>query len=272
MKKHISTILKHLVCIVLCIVVILPFYMVFINSFKSKAEAAKMSLALPTEWHFETYIEVIEDANLVVGFVNSLTYAGIATTIGVLGCAMAAFVMARNMTKRNSFLYYFVISGLFFPVNYVTLVKVLQTVRLVNTKTGIIIAFISSMIPFCIFTIRSFISSIPVELDEAAIIDGCGPLALFFKVVAPLMKPTLVTCFILQFMGIWSNFMTPLYLSNSSKLYPMTMTVYQFFGKNKNWLHYVFADIILTCIPVLVVYMVGQKYIIGGITAGGVKE
>ena len=100
MKKHISTILKHLVCIVLCIVVILPFYMVFINSFKSKAEAAKMSLALPTEWHFETYIEVIEDANLVVGFVNSLTYAGIATTIGVLGCAMAAFVMARNKIGR----------------------------------------------------------------------------------------------------------------------------------------------------------------------------
>lgn len=272
MKKTVSTILKHLVCIVLCLIVIMPFYMVLINSFKPKAEAAKMSLSLPTEWHFETYLEVIEDANLIEGFINSLTYAGIATTIGVIGCAMAAFVMARNKTKKNTFLYYFVISGLFFPINYVTLVKVLQTVHLVNTKTGIIIAFVSSMIPFCIFTIRSFVSSIPVELDEAAIIDGCGPMSLFFKVVAPLMKPTLVTCFILQFMGIWSNFMTPLYLSNSSKLYPMTMTVYQFFGKNKNWWHYVFADIILTCIPVLIVYMIGQKYIIGGITSGGVKE
>ena len=101
--------------------------MVFINSLKPKAEAARMSLALPTEWHFETYLEVIEEANLVQGFFNSLTYAGISTTIGVLGCAMAAFVMARNKTKINNFLYYFVICGLFFPINYVNLVKVLQT-------------------------------------------------------------------------------------------------------------------------------------------------
>ena len=155
MKKTVSNVLKHLVCISLCIVVILPFYMVFINSLKPKAEAARMSLALPTEWHFETYLEVIEEANLVHGFFNSLTYAGISTTIGVLGCAMAAFVMARNKTKINNFLYYFVICGLFFPINYVTLVKVLQTFNLANTKPGIIIAFISSMIPFCIFTIRN---------------------------------------------------------------------------------------------------------------------
>lgn len=147
MKKTVSNVLKHLVCISLCIVVILPFYMVFINSLKPKAEAARMSLALPTEWHFETYLEVIEEANLVQGFFNSLTYAGISTTIGVLGCAMAAFVMARNKTKINNFLYYFVICGLFFPINYVTLVKVLQTFNLANTKPGIIIAFISSMIP-----------------------------------------------------------------------------------------------------------------------------
>ena len=118
MKKTVSNVLKHLVCISLCIVVILPFYMVFINSLKPKAEAARMSLALPTEWHFETYLEVIEEANLVQGFFNSLTYAGISTTIGVLGCAMAAFVMARNKTKINNFLYYFVICGLFFPIIY----------------------------------------------------------------------------------------------------------------------------------------------------------
>lgn len=272
MQKRIGSVCKHVVCIALSLIVIMPFYMVLINSFKPKMEAAKMSLALPTEWHFETYLEVIKDANLIEGFLNSLTYAGISTVVGVIGSAMAAFVMARNKTKFNNFMYYFVICGLFFPVNYVTLVKVLQMFNMMNTRTGIIIAFTSSMIPFCIFTIRNFVSSIPVELDEAAVIDGCGPVRMFFKVVAPLMKPTLVTCFILQFMGVWSNFMTPLYLSSSSKLYPMTMTVYQFFGKNKNWWHYVFADIVLTCIPVIIVYMIGQKYIVGGMTSGGVKE
>ena len=95
---------------------------------------------------------------------------------------------------------------------------------------------------------------------------------LFFKVIMPLLKPTMVTCFILQFMGVWSDFLTPLYLSSKSKMFPMTMAVYQFFGKNKSYWNYIFADIVLTCIPVVIVYMIGQKYIVGGMTSGAVKE
>lgn len=272
MKKKMQMILKQAVCIILCLIVIMPFYMVLVNSFKSKNEAARMGLGLPAEWHFENYAEVIDKANLFQGFSNSLTYALIATILGIICCAMAAYVMSRNRTKLNNFLYYFVLCGLFLPMNFVTLVKVLQTLHLTNTKLGIILTFTAGMVPFCIFTIRSFVSSVPVELDEAAVIDGAGSLKLFFIIVAPLLKPTLVTCFILQFMGIWSDFMTPLYLSNSSKLHPMTMAVYQFVGKNNSYWNYVFADIILMCIPVIIVYLIGQKYIIGGMTAGGVKE
>lgn len=82
----------------------------------------------------------------------------------------------------------------------------------------------------------------------------------------------MVTCFILQFMTVWSDFLTPLYLSSKSRLFPMTMAVYQFFGKNKSYWNYIFADIVLTCIPVIIVYMIGQKYIVGGMTSGAVKE
>lgn len=271
MKKRIVKVLKHCVCIILCLIVIMPFILVLVNSFKTKSEAAKMSLSLPTEWHFQNYLDVIEDAKLGTGFLNSLIYAGTATFLGVLCCAMAAFVLARNKTKLNTFLYYFLICGLFFPVNYVTLIKVFQTFHLINTRAGIVIAFISAMTPFCVFIIKSFVASVPVELDEAAVIDGCGPVRLFFLVIAPLIKPTLITCFILQFMSVWSNFLTPLYLSSSSRLYPMTISVYQFFGKNQSWWHYVFADIVLTCIPVIIVYLIGQKYIIGGLVTGSVK-
>lgn len=272
MKKTIQTILKHAVCILLSLTVLLPFYMVLINSFKDKADAARMSLSLPKEWLFSNYMEVIEKGKLVQGFLNSLSYSLIATTLGVLFCAMAAFVMCRNRKKINVFLYYFVLCGLFFPVNYVTLTRVLAAAHLTDTRAGIILVFTSSMIPFCVFTIRSFVTSIPVELDEAAVIDGAGPLNLFFRIIFPLMKPTLVTCFILQFMGVWSDFLTPLYLSSKSKLFPMTMAIYQFFGKNKNYWNFIFADIVLTCVPVIIVYMIGQKYIIGGMTSGAVKE
>lgn len=271
-RKIIVSIVKHALCIILGLMVVLPLYMVLINSFKTKGEAARMSLKLPTEWVFSNYTDVIEKAKLVQGFSNSLIYALVATGIGVIICAMAAFIMCRKRTKLNNFLYFFVLCGLFFPINYVTLVRVLQSFHLTNTRTGIIVTFLSAMIPFCVFTIRNFVLSVPVEMDEAAVIDGIGPVGLFFKIIMPLLKPTLVTCFILQFMGVWSDFLTPLYLSSTSKLFPMTMAVYQFFGRNTNNWQYIFADIVMTCIPVIIVYMIGQKYIVGGLTSGAVKE
>lgn len=271
-KKIISIVMKQLVCILLCLVVILPFYMVLINSFKTKGEAARMSLAFPTEWIFSNYADVISQGNMMTGFFNSMIYATVSTTVGVILCAMAAFVLCRRADKLNRFLYYFIICGLFFPINYVTLVKVFQFFNLLNSRLGVIITFTSAMIPFCVFTIRNFVMSVPVSMDEAAVIDGAGPNRLFFSIIFPLLKPIIVTCFILQFMGVWSDFLTPLYLSSQSKFFPMTMSVYQFFGKNTSYWNYIFANIVLSCLPVVIVYLLGQRYIIVGLTSGAVKE
>ena len=267
----VQDVLKQLLCLFLSLVVLAPFYLVLINSFKTKSESARMNLKLPTQWVFTNYADVIQKAKLLTGFANSMIYAFVSTTAGVLLCAMAAYVLSRKRTKINNFIYYFFICGLFFPVNYITLVRVFQWMGLTNTKLGIILVFTSAMIPFCVFTIYSFVETIPKELDEAAVIDGASPVMLFFRVILPLLKPTLMTCFVLQFMGVWNDFLTPLYLSSKSRLHPMTMSVYQFFGKEgSNW-NYVFADIVMTIIPVVAVYAVGQRYIIGGTTAGAVK-
>ena len=267
----VQTVLKQLLCLFLSLIVLAPLYLVVVNSFKSKNESARMNLSLPKEWLFSNYAVVFEKAKLLSGFANSMIYALVATTVGVLLCSMAAYVLSRKRTKLNNFIYYFFICGLFFPVNYVTLVRVFQWMNLTNTRLGIVLVFTSAMIPFCVFTIYSFVETIPRELDEAAVIDGARPLGLFFRVVLPLLKPTIMTCFILQFMGAWNDFLTPLYLSSKSKLFPMTMSVYQFFGKESSYWNYVFADIVLTIIPVVVVYAIGQRYIIGGVTAGAVK-
>ena len=271
-KKKLCDFLRQLVCLFLCLLVLLPFYMVFINSLKTKGEAARMSLALPSRWLWSNYSVVVRQGRLVQGFLNSMCYALSSTMIGVLLSSMGAFVLSRRRSGLNHFLYYFVLSGLFFPVNYVTLVRVFQWLHLTNTRLGIILVFTGAMVPFCVFTIYSFVASVPVQMDEAAVIDGAGPIQLFFRIIFPLMKPTVVTCFILQFMGVWSDFLTPLYLSSKSRLFPMTMAVYQFFGQNKSYWNYIFADIVLTCLPVVIVYLVGQRYIIGGLTTGAVKE
>ena len=272
MKKRMINVLKQLVCITLNIIVIVPFYMVFINSFKTKNQAARMNLSLPKEWLSSNYLVVIKEGNLIQGFANSFLYAFVSASVGVIVCAMAAFVINRRKTKFNKRVYYFIICGFFFPVNFVTLLKIFNIIGIANTRIGLIIAFTSSMIPFCIFTISNFISKIPVEIDEAAVIDGANALLLSFRIILPLLMPVLITTFLLQFMGVWSDFMTPLYLSSTSKMWPMNLAVYNFFGKmNSNW-QYVFADIVLTCLPVIIIYFIGQKYIISGLTSGSVKQ
>lgn len=271
-RKYVRIGLKQLFSILMTIIVFAPFYLVLINSFKTKGEAARMNIKLPTEWHFENYLKVIDQGKLVQGFSNSFTYAAVATLVAVLICSMAAFVISRHPTRLNKFFYYFMICGLFIPINFVTLSTLLQKLQMNDTRAGVIIVYASSMVPFCIFIIRNFVLSVPVEMDEAAVIDGCGPIRLFFRIIVPMMKPILFTAFILQFMGVWSDFMTPLYLTSTSKLWPMNLAVYNFFGKNMSYWNFVFADIVLTCLPVILVYLLGQRFIVSGLTSGAVKE
>ncbi len=270
-KKLLNKTIKQVLLIILCLIIITPFYLVLVNSFKSKGEAARVNLRLPTEWHFENYRDVIDKGRLVQGFFNSLFYSTVSSGIAVLLAAMASFVLHRRSSKQMNLFYYFIICGLFLPINYVTLSKILQLTHLSNMRMGLIIVFLSSMIPFCVFVIKNFIATIPLSIDEAAIIDGSGPLQLFFIVIVPLLQPILVTAFILQFMGVWSDFITPLYLTSKSAMWPMNLAVYNFFGKyNSEW-NLIFADIVLTTLPVIIVYLLGQKYILQGITAGSVK-
>ncbi len=272
-RKHlIQTCLKHAVLIILCLIIVIPFFMVFVNSFKDKLGSARMNIALPTQWIFENYAVVIEKGNLVRGFINSLTYAGVSAIVAVITCGMAAFIICRDKCRFNNIIYYFVLIGLFIPTNYVTLIRILKWLHLYDTTVGMLFVYTASIIPFCVFITRNFVTSVPVELDEAAAMDGCGPLRLYFSVIMPLMRPVLITGFLLEFMQIWSDFMTPLYLTNSQTKWPMSLAVYSFFSKNvQNW-NYVFACVVLTVIPVLILYLWGQKYIIEGLTAGAVKE
>ena len=108
-------------------------------------------------------------------------------------------------------------------------------------------------------------------LDEAAIIDGCGPIRLFYSVILPLLAPVIVTAAVLNFVGIWNDFLLPLYYLNNSGYWPMTLAVYNFFGQFQQDWNLVSADIVLTVLPVLLIYLLGQRFIVSGLTAGAVK-
>ena len=271
-KKQVIQLIKHAIALILCFIVLAPFLVVFFNSLKTESQAAKMLFSMPIDPQWQNYLIVIEKGKLINGFFNSLLYAMVSTTIAVMISAMATYVLARNNTRVNTIIYYFILVGLFFPTSYLPLMRILKLFHLQGTRAGLIVAYTASMLPFCVFVIKNFVSTIPISLDEAAIIDGAAPFQLFRKIMLPLLKPVITTVFILDFMGVWNDFMTPLYLSNSSSMWPMNLAVYNFFGKYQAKWHLVFADIILTTIPVIIVYLIGQKWIISGMTAGAVKS
>lgn len=263
--------LGNLVAVFISLLVIIPLVVLFINSFKTSAEANRMTLTLPTEWVFENYSTVIEQGKLISSFFNGLLYATASVIIIVIVVSAAAFVISRNQKGINRFLYYFIISGIAMPINNVALMKVMQAFHLVNTRIGIILLYAAINIPLSLFLAYGFVGTIPREIDEAAVIDGCKPFQLFTRVIAPLLKPIVSTLFVLDFMAVWNDFTMPLYYLNNSRQWPMTLAVYNFFGAFENSWNLVAADIILTLAPVLVVFVVGQKYIVGGVSAGAVK-
>jgi raffinose/stachyose/melibiose transport system permease protein len=269
--KVIGRILGNVVAMLISLIVIIPLVVLFLNSFKTSGEANRMTLSLPKEWMFENYQTVIEQGKLLSSFFNGLLYAVFSVLIVVIVVSAAAFVISRNPKGINRFLYYFIISGIALPINNVALMKVMQALHLVNTQIGIILLYAAINIPLSLFLAYGFIGTIPREIDEAAVIDGCKPSQLFLRVIAPLLRPIVSTLFVLDFMSVWNDFTMPLYYLNNSRKWPMTLAVYNFFGAFEYSWNLVAADIILTLAPVLLVFIIGQKYIVGGVSAGSVK-
>ena len=269
--KNWKSLPANLLAILISAAMFVPIYLLLVNSLKDEVQSRAMGVELPTSIHWENYLTVIEQGKLEGAFLNSMLYATGATIVVVILSSAAAFVLSRNRSRRNRFLYIFITLGLAMPINYVTLTKVMQATGLINTVIGIILLYAATKLPFAVFLTYAFVETIPKELDEAAILDGCSPLTLFFKIIFPLLTPAWVTTAILSFLDFWSEFILPLYFLQSSAKWPMTLAVYNFFGMFESSWNLVSADIVLTILPVIVVYLLGQRYIVSGMTTGAVK-
>jgi raffinose/stachyose/melibiose transport system permease protein len=255
----------------IAVLFLLPAAVIIVNSIKTRDEATTMTLSLPSAFAAGNFATVFEKGNLATTFLNSSLYAIASAALIVLVTLAAAFVLSRRKGRASGLIYYFIVLGTALPTNYVALMKVMKTLALINTRGGMILLYAAIGIPISLFIAYGYISTIPREIDEAAVIDGCTPLSLFSLVIAPLLKPIAATVFVLDFMSSWNDFIMPLYFLNSTAKWPMTLGVYNFFGMYQTQWNLVSADILLTSLPVLAVFVFGQKYIVGGITAGAVK-
>lgn len=270
-NKRMKASFQNIAIWMISLLAVIPILLIVVNALKSAPEATSMSFRFPRSIEFANFSTVIEKGKLGKSFLNSFAYSGISSFLCILFSAMAAYVLSRNKTRMNRLLYLFIILGIALPINYFTLIDVMKWTELINTRAGIIILYMVTQIPFSVFILYGFIGGVPKELDEAGVIDGCGPVRLFFSIIFPMLIPSAVTVFILSFLNTWNEFLLPLYYLNSADKWPMTLAVYNFFGQFQQSWNLVSADIILTILPVIVIYLLGQRFIISGMTSGSVK-
>jgi raffinose/stachyose/melibiose transport system permease protein len=271
MKRQLAKLPNHIVAVGVSLTIFIPIYLLIVNSLKTRTEASSMGLEFPAALQWGNFAVVIEKGKLATAFANSMLYAIAATLIGTMLAALAAYVLSRNRTRFNRGIYFLIVAGIAMPTNFVTLTKVMQLTHLINTQFGIILLYAATQIPFSVFLIYAFVETLPRELDEAAIMDGCSPLRLFLSVILPLLTPVLVSAGVLNLLNIWNEFLLPLYYLNRSTHWPMTLAVYNFFGQYSADWSLVAADAVLTILPVIIIYLLAQRFIISGMTTGAVK-
>ena len=270
-KKIMSSGILTLLMAVISLVIIIPLLVMILGSFKNPTEAQLFNLHLPTEWHFENYSYVIQKGGIGLAFINSVIITVVVTVFVLISGSLCAFVVSRKNTRYTNFVYNLFLLGMICPIQIVTTFGVLKSLNLVGTFLGVMAVESALQLPWTIFTLSGFIKNVPRDLDEAAFIDGASPARMFFTIIMPLMKPILATALVTTAMYAWNEFMIPMYFFNSSSKWTMPLTVYNFFGQYaSNW-NYVFADLVLTALPIAILYLCCQKYVISGQTAGAVK-
>jgi len=263
-----------LAILVSIVVFIVPFFFIVVNALKDRRESSLRSIAPPTAWHFfDNLVEVIQtrDYMLVTAFINSIILTvGSVVLLVVLG-AMVGFVLQRRPSRWTSLVNFFVLAGLIIPPAVVPTIWVLQGLGMFKTLHGLILIEVAYGLSFSVLLFRSFIATVPRELDEAAIIDGAGPFKLFFGIVLPLLRPVVVTLIVTQSVAIFNDFTNPLYYLPGNKNVTLQLTLFNFQSQFNTSYNLLFMNILLITIPPLIVYIFFNRQIVAGLTAGAVK-
>jgi raffinose/stachyose/melibiose transport system permease protein len=202
---------------------------------------------------------------------NSIIITVVSNLVIVLFCSMAAYKLVRTKSKLSSILFFILVSAMIIPFQsiMIPLMKVGNKLHLLNSHWGLVIMYLGFGSALSIFLYHGFIKTIPVELEEAAIIDGCSPFMVFWKVIFPLLKPITVTIVILNTLWIWNDFLLPSLILKDIRTIPLS-TFYFFSAYTKQW-HLALAGLVLGVTPLLIFFFSAQKHIIKGITSGSIK-
>ena len=263
---------SHVLLAVWTIIVIVPFLWVVLSSFKTTKEILASPFSLPAHWQFDNYAHAWTDAGIRQFFLNTVIVVSVALVLVMLLGAMCAYVLARFRFRGARFIYYLMLAGLTFPIflAIVPLFFILKNIGLINTLPGLIMVYVAFALPFTVFFLYAFFRTLPDDVYEAALIDGAGEWKTFFRIMLPMARPGIAAVAIFNFLGLWNQFLLPVALNTDQSKYVLTQGMASFASQAGYAVDFgaLFAAVVITVVPVLIVYVIFQRRLEGSVSRG----
>lgn len=272
-KKRVKRSAIYVILLLFTVVNAYPILWMIMNSFKTSQEFSFDPFGLPNEWVLVNYVEAWVTANIGTYFFNSLFVGIVALLICIMIGAFASYFLARFRFRGRNLIYGFFVVGLLVPI-HATLVPMfilMQKLGFLNTPLALIFPYVAFNLSITIFLLTSFMSSFPKEIEESAIMDGCGPFRIFWSIILPMSRPAIATAVILNFINNWNEFSFALVLINDKALSTLPLGLANFAGEYTTNYTAQMAGLTLVLIPTILFYLVMEKQIVNGMTQGAVK-
>jgi multiple sugar transport system permease protein/raffinose/stachyose/melibiose transport system permease protein len=249
-----------------------PLLWAFGTSLKAQSEVFSSMSLMPKVWHWENYYLAWTDGNFGIYFLNSLIYTVCTVTGIVLVASLAAYAFSRLQFPGKNFFFYMFLAAMMIPIpgSFVPLYVVMKKLYLLNTRHGYVLCMINVGLSLSIFLLKTFFDKMPKDLEDAARIDGCSKLGIWWNVALPLAKPALAVIIIFNSLNVWNEFILANIIFDDTKFMPLQIGLSTFHGEFVTQYHLLMAGIIITIIPILLVYIFMQKHIVKGLTAGAI--
>lgn len=272
-RRIAGSVLRYAVLLAVTAVIVIPVVYAVLSGFRDAPQLAANPVGLPNPWVWTNYTDSLMSARFWVQLRNSAVVAGLSTVVVVLFAALAAFVIARREFPGRELAYTVFTLGLLFPatVAILPLLILVRDLGLLDNPLGLALPEAAFGLPLTIIILRPFFRSIPKELEDAAALDGCGPLGFFFRILLPLARPALVTVAMLAIVSSWNQFLLPLVMLSDAQNWTLPLGVTNFSTQYTTDTARIVAYTSLALVPALAFYLVAERQLVGGLTAGGVK-
>lgn len=266
--------LAYLLLLAVIALYLLPLGMTILYSFKTNQEMLTGSaLSLPARIQFDNFVSAVRKVDYLRSVTNSLIITVSTVALALFLSGLAGYGITRGQGRQFSALYLFFILGLLIPYQAIFVPTYLIGSRygMINSRLGVVLFSVAGQLPFCVFFMAGFVKTIPQEIEQAAVIDGCGMFKTFILIVLPLLKPALVALSVMRSLSVWNDYLLPKLFLQRKSLQTLTVAIANMFGQYRYNLNVAFSAIIISAIPILVFYLANQRNIEKGIVSGAVK-